>query len=220
MEAGRQRVRQEIAGYLPQISGNASATRNETSAAQKTGLPGAGIVAALQLLLDRLLALAGALRLRPQSRRDPVRAGAARLARGGRRDPARDDHPRREAGLLRSARGAPPARRRRRDLALESAPARPGARPLRGGLRDEARRDALRGPGREHGARSADGAQQRARGRADPAPRDGADGAPRLRAGRHARCHARRDSGGAGARDRARAAAGAGLDPRTGARRR
>jgi outer membrane protein len=42
VEAGRQRVRQEIAGYLPQISGSASANRNMTSAAQKTGLPGTG----------------------------------------------------------------------------------------------------------------------------------------------------------------------------------
>ena len=45
VDAGRQRVRQEIAGYLPQISGNASATENQTSAAQKTGLPGTGVVA-------------------------------------------------------------------------------------------------------------------------------------------------------------------------------
>jgi outer membrane protein TolC len=42
VEAGRQRVRQEIAGYLPQVSGNASASQNKTSAAQKTGLPGTG----------------------------------------------------------------------------------------------------------------------------------------------------------------------------------
>ena len=42
VEAGRQRVRQEIAGYLPQVSGNASASDSKTSAAQKTGLPGTG----------------------------------------------------------------------------------------------------------------------------------------------------------------------------------
>jgi len=42
VDAGRQRVRQEIAGYLPQISANASASHNKTSAAQKTGLPGSG----------------------------------------------------------------------------------------------------------------------------------------------------------------------------------
>jgi outer membrane protein TolC len=42
VEAGRQRVRQNIAGYLPQISGGASATKSKTSAAQKTGLPGSG----------------------------------------------------------------------------------------------------------------------------------------------------------------------------------
>ena len=42
VEAGRQRVRQEIAGYLPLISANASANQSKTSAAQKTGLPGSG----------------------------------------------------------------------------------------------------------------------------------------------------------------------------------
>jgi len=43
VEVGRQRIRQEVAGYLPQISGSASATHSKTSAAQKTGLPGAGV---------------------------------------------------------------------------------------------------------------------------------------------------------------------------------
>jgi len=42
VEAGRQRVRQNIAGYLPQISAHASANENMTSAGQKTGLPGQG----------------------------------------------------------------------------------------------------------------------------------------------------------------------------------
>ena len=42
MEAGRQRVRQNIAGYLPQVSGDASAARRKRSAAQTTGLPGSG----------------------------------------------------------------------------------------------------------------------------------------------------------------------------------
>jgi len=42
VDAGRQRVRQEIAGYLPQISASASASESMTSAAQKTGLPGSG----------------------------------------------------------------------------------------------------------------------------------------------------------------------------------
>jgi len=42
VEVGRQRIRQEVAGYLPQISNSSSVSRNETSAAQKTGLPGSG----------------------------------------------------------------------------------------------------------------------------------------------------------------------------------
>jgi outer membrane protein len=42
VDAGRQRIRQEIAGYLPQISGNASANKRLTTAAQQTGLPGSG----------------------------------------------------------------------------------------------------------------------------------------------------------------------------------
>jgi outer membrane protein TolC len=42
VDAGRQRVRQEIAGYLPQISANASASDNKSSAAQKTGFAGSG----------------------------------------------------------------------------------------------------------------------------------------------------------------------------------
>jgi outer membrane protein len=41
VDAGRQRVRQEIAGYLPLITGSSSATKSLTTAAQKTGLPGA-----------------------------------------------------------------------------------------------------------------------------------------------------------------------------------
>ena len=40
VEAGRQRVRQERAGYLPQISAGASRERRKRSAAQATGLPG------------------------------------------------------------------------------------------------------------------------------------------------------------------------------------
>jgi outer membrane protein TolC len=42
LEAGRQRVRQDVAGYLPQIAGNASADRRKRSAAQATGQPGVG----------------------------------------------------------------------------------------------------------------------------------------------------------------------------------
>jgi outer membrane protein TolC len=40
VEAGRQRVRQERAGYLPQVSAGASRERRKRGAAQATGLPG------------------------------------------------------------------------------------------------------------------------------------------------------------------------------------
>ncbi len=43
MEAGRQRVRQNIAPYLPQLDGGASVSRRKRSAAQATGLPGTGV---------------------------------------------------------------------------------------------------------------------------------------------------------------------------------
>lgn len=42
VEAGRERVRQNIAPYLPQVSGGASAARRKRSSAQATGLPGSG----------------------------------------------------------------------------------------------------------------------------------------------------------------------------------
>jgi len=42
VEAGRERVRQNIAPYLPQVSGGASVARRKRNAAQATGLPGGG----------------------------------------------------------------------------------------------------------------------------------------------------------------------------------
>jgi len=43
VEAGRQRVRQERAGYLPQISAGASRSERKRSATQATGLPGQSV---------------------------------------------------------------------------------------------------------------------------------------------------------------------------------
>jgi len=42
VEAGRERVRQNIAPYLPQVAGGASVSRRKRNAAQATGLPGVG----------------------------------------------------------------------------------------------------------------------------------------------------------------------------------
>ncbi len=82
-----------------------------------------------------------------------------------------DDHAqagdlRGEAVLLRSARVAPSARRRRPDGAQQPQAARAGDGPQRGRLRAAHRRDALGGAGRPIPARPALGAQQRDRRRA------------------------------------------------------
>ncbi len=42
VDAGHQRVRQNVSFYLPQIDGGGSVSRRKRSAAQATGLPGAG----------------------------------------------------------------------------------------------------------------------------------------------------------------------------------